>query len=144
MSNRKDLKAFVRYDGSGRVIPGSLILQRKQPKVGDWKEIEAYECCNPTTSTTTTAASTTTSTTTAIPVSDFRLKTNIVATGNTIGGLNEYTWEWNDLAKYIGVDNNPTKGVMAQEAIDMYPQHVHYDENIGFFRVDYEAIKNQK
>lgn len=145
MSNRKDLKAFVRYDGTGRVIPGSLILQRSKPKVGDWKQIDAYECCNPTTtSTTTTAAATTTSTTTATPVSDFRLKTNIVPTGNTIAGLKEYTWEWNHLAKYIGVDNNPTKGVMAQEAIDLYPQHVHYDETIGFFRVDYEAIKNQK
>lgn len=134
MSNRKDLKAFVRYDGTGRIIPGSLILQRSKPKVGDWKQIDAYECCNPTTS----------STTTEVPVSDFRLKTNIVPTGNTIAGLKEYTWEWNDLAKYIGVDNNPTKGVMAQEAIDMYPQYVHYDETIGFFRVDYEAIKNQQ
>lgn len=47
MSNRKDLKAFVRYDGSGRIIPGSLILQRSKPKVGDWKQIDAYECCNP-------------------------------------------------------------------------------------------------
>ena len=65
MANRKDLKAFVRYDGTGRVIPGSLILQRKKPKVGDWKEIDAYECCNPTTSTTTTAAPTTSTTTTA-------------------------------------------------------------------------------
>ena len=64
MSNKKDLKAFVRYDGTGRIIPGSLILQRSKPKVGDWKEIDAYECCNPTTSTTTTAAPTTTSTTT--------------------------------------------------------------------------------
>jgi len=54
MSNRKDLKAFVRYDGTGRVIPGSLILQRKMPKVGNWKEIAANECCNPTTTTSTT------------------------------------------------------------------------------------------
>lgn len=45
-SNKKDLKAFVRYDGTGRVIPGSLILQRFKPKVGNWNEIDAYECCN--------------------------------------------------------------------------------------------------
>lgn len=59
MSNKKDLKAFVRYDGTGRVISGSLILQRNKPKVGNWVEIEAYECCNfvPTTTTTTTIAS---------------------------------------------------------------------------------------
>jgi len=65
MSKRKDLKAFVRYDGEGRLIPGTLILQRSAPKVGEWREIDAYECCNQTTSTTTTAAPTTTSTTTA-------------------------------------------------------------------------------
>lgn len=47
MSNRKDLKAFVRYDRSGRIIPGSLILQRSKPKVGDWQQIDTYECCNP-------------------------------------------------------------------------------------------------
>jgi hypothetical protein len=55
-TNKRNLKAFVRFDGSGRVIPGSLILQRHKPKVGNWKEIQTYECCNytPTTTTTTT------------------------------------------------------------------------------------------
>ena len=61
--NRKDLKAYVRYDGSGRVVPGSLILRRQKPKVGNWTEIQAYECCNPTTTTTTSTSSTTTTTT---------------------------------------------------------------------------------
>ena len=65
--NRKDLKAYVRYDGSGRVVPGSLILRRQKPKVGNWTEIQAYECCNPTTTTTTSTSSTTTTTTTAAP-----------------------------------------------------------------------------
>lgn len=55
-SNKRDLKAFIRYDGTGRAIAGSLILQRKKPKVGNWVEIAAYECCNPTTSSTTTVA----------------------------------------------------------------------------------------
>jgi hypothetical protein len=54
-SNRRDLKAYVRIDGSGRVVAGSLIFRRKLPKVGKWREIPAYECCNPTTTTTTTA-----------------------------------------------------------------------------------------
>ena len=45
-SNKKDLKAFVRYDGSGRVVAGSLILRRKKPKVGKWTEIQGYQCCN--------------------------------------------------------------------------------------------------
>lgn len=65
--NKRDLKAFVRYDGQGRVVAGSLILRKKKPKVGKWVEIQAYECCNPTTTTTTSSSSTsTTSTTTTI------------------------------------------------------------------------------
>jgi hypothetical protein len=56
MANQRDLKAFVRYDGSGRVVAGSLVLRKKKPKVGKWQEILTYECCNdaPITSTTTT------------------------------------------------------------------------------------------
>lgn len=68
MSNKRINKAYVRYDGSGRVIAGSLILNRFKPQVGNWQEIPAYECCNPTTTTTTTTvAPTTTTTTTEAP-----------------------------------------------------------------------------
>jgi hypothetical protein len=69
MATNNKLKAYVRFDGTGRVIAGSLILQRFKPKVGNWKEIDANECCNPTTTTTTTAppTTTTTSSTTAAP-----------------------------------------------------------------------------
>jgi len=45
--NNRPLKAYVRYDGSGRVVSGSLILRKNKPKVGKWKELTAYECCNP-------------------------------------------------------------------------------------------------
>jgi hypothetical protein len=65
------LKAYVRYDGTGRVIAGSLILQRFKPKVGNWQEIDANECCNyvpPTTTTTSTSSTSTTTTTTTRPV----------------------------------------------------------------------------
>jgi len=55
-NNKKDLKAFVRYDGSGRVVAGSLILRRKKPKVGKWTEVQGYECCTDHTLTTTVAA----------------------------------------------------------------------------------------
>jgi hypothetical protein len=56
MSTSNKLKAFVRFDGSGRVVPSSVILARFKPKVGNYHEIDAYECCNeaPTTTTTTT------------------------------------------------------------------------------------------
>jgi len=42
--NKRDLKAYVRYDGSGRVVPGSLILRRNKPKVGNWQQVQGYEC----------------------------------------------------------------------------------------------------
>jgi hypothetical protein len=50
------LKAFVRFNGSGTIVPSSIILAKSKPRVGKWVEIDAYECCNyiPTTTTTTT------------------------------------------------------------------------------------------
>ena len=68
--NNRPLKAYVRFDGSGRIVAGSLILRKNKPKVGKWKEIQAYECCfltSTTTTSTTTAAPTTTTSTTAAP-----------------------------------------------------------------------------
>ena len=55
-TTNRNLKAYVRYDGSGRVVAGSLVLRKNKPKVGRWREIQAYECCNyiPSTTTTTT------------------------------------------------------------------------------------------
>jgi len=61
--DKRPLKAFVRFDGTGRIVPSSLILRRKKPKVGNWVEIPAFECCNPTTTTSTTTATPTTTTT---------------------------------------------------------------------------------
>jgi hypothetical protein len=61
--DKRPLKAYVRFDGSGRIVPSSLILRRKKPKVGKWIEIPAYECCNETTTTTTTTEAPTTTTT---------------------------------------------------------------------------------
>lgn len=45
-SNRRDLRAFVRYDGSGRVVSDSLVLRVNKPKVGVWTEVRGYQCCN--------------------------------------------------------------------------------------------------
>ena len=64
-TDKRNLKAFVRYDGTGKIVPGSLVLRRSIPKVGNWKEIISQLCC--TTTTTTTAAPTTTTTTTVTP-----------------------------------------------------------------------------
>ena len=46
MANQRNLKAFVRFDGSGRIVAGSLILRKQKPRVGRWYEIPAYQCCN--------------------------------------------------------------------------------------------------
>ena len=82
------LKAYVRYDGTGRVIAGSLILQRSKPKVGNWQEIPANECCNyvPTTTTTTsssTSTSTSTTTSTSTSTSTSTTSTTTTATPTT-------------------------------------------------------------
>jgi hypothetical protein len=45
-TNARPLKGYVRFDGQGRIIPGSLILRKKKPALGTWKEVPAYECCN--------------------------------------------------------------------------------------------------
>tara|TARA_R110000822_G_scaffold2090_1_gene10105 strand:- start:350 stop:655 length:306 start_codon:yes stop_codon:yes gene_type:complete len=85
MALQNKLKAFVRFDGTGRVIPSSLILQRSKPKVGNWKEINATECCNFTTTTTTTIApiTTTTTTTTVEPTTTTTSSTTIEPTTTT-------------------------------------------------------------
>jgi hypothetical protein len=44
--NKRDLKAYSRFDGTGRIVPGSTVLRRNKPKNGNWKEIQAYECCD--------------------------------------------------------------------------------------------------
>lgn len=104
--SRKDLKAFVRYDATGRIIPGSLILQRSKPKVGDWQEIDAYECCNPTTTSTTTVLPTTTSTTTTAiqySIGDYAL-----------GGVVAYILQEGD----PGYDSNVQHGLVVNISYD--------------------------
>ena len=46
MGSNQNLKAYVRYDGSGRVVAGSLVLRRSKPKNGNWQQINRSECCN--------------------------------------------------------------------------------------------------
>ena len=75
--DNRPLKAYVRFDGTGRIVPSSLILRRKKPKVGKWVEIPAYECCNPTTTTTTTGVPVTTTTTTTALLECLKYSFNI-------------------------------------------------------------------
>jgi hypothetical protein len=87
MGSNQNLKAYVRYDGSGRVVAGSLIFRRKKPKVGRWHEIAISECCEyPTTTTTSTSTSTSTSTTTTTTTagpSFYLYRTEVNSTGES-------------------------------------------------------------
>lgn len=60
------LRAFVKVDKLGQVVPGTLILRYKAPEGGRgyfWQEIIPDICCTTTTTTTTTSTTTTTTTT---------------------------------------------------------------------------------
>jgi len=83
-NTNRPLKAYVRFDGTGRIVPSSLILRRKKPKVGKWVEIPAYECCNYVpTSTTTTSTSSTTTTSTSTSTSTTTTTTTATPTTTT-------------------------------------------------------------
>lgn len=54
MRRDTSLIAYVKYDKSGYVVPGSLILRKRAPKRGNWVPLDADQCCPSTTTTTTT------------------------------------------------------------------------------------------
>lgn len=60
-SNQR-LQAFARVDGSGRIIPSSVVFRKKKPTSGKWIAVTTYTCCTPTTTTTTSTTTTTTTT----------------------------------------------------------------------------------
>lgn len=68
--------------------------------------------------------------------SDRRLKDNIQKVG-TENGYNVYTWQWNDLAKSLGLEGSG-KGVIADEVKQVKPEAVKRHQ--GFDTVDYEMI----
>ena len=75
-------------------------------------------------------------------ISDVNLKTDLVKVGINNQGLNLYIWEWNNIAKELGIDstNSPTYGVVAQEAINFVPSAVSTDQKTGYLQVDYSKI----
>ena len=71
-------------------------------------------------------------------MSDERLKENIKAIGTSENGHKLYTWDWNDKAKELGV-NDPTTGVIAQEVMKYMPKAVTKDAN-GYYMVNYGVL----
>lgn len=78
-----------------------------------------------------------------IPVSDKRLKKNILPLNNaiaTIGKLNVYSFEYNAPKNYTGFLPAGTHyGFMAQELKDIYPTFVQMNSN-GYYSVNYQEM----
>lgn len=72
--------------------------------------------------------------------SDERLKTKLTWTGRMVGQLREFTWEWNELAKLLQLHDQPTVGVIAQEAALAYPEAVSTGAD-GYLRVNYDLLR---
>ena len=70
-------------------------------------------------------------------LSDIRLKTNVIKTGELESGLPWYTWDWTDEGLEIAGDQL-TEGVLAHEAQEKFPNAVHKIN--GVLRVNYERI----
>jgi len=71
-------------------------------------------------------------------MSDKTLKENIKPIGKSENGHNVYTWDWNDKAKELGV-NDPTTGVIAQEVMKYMPEAVSKHAN-GYYMVNYGVL----
>jgi hypothetical protein len=71
--------------------------------------------------------------------SDVRLKDDILAIGQTADGQTVYTWRWNDEAERIGVDNNPTIGLLAQEVEKRNPDAI-VEGSDGYKRIKYDEV----
>jgi hypothetical protein len=71
-------------------------------------------------------------------MSDEKLKENIKPIGTSKNGHKLYTWDWNDKAKELGI-NNPTTGVIAQEVMKYMPEAVTKDAN-GYYMVNYGVL----
>ena len=74
----------------------------------------------------------------AMFTSDVRLKTNITPIGKA-NGFNLYSWDWNEKAIELGLGEQATYGVMAQEVIKTMPSAVRMFDD-GYYRVQYDKI----
>ena len=70
--------------------------------------------------------------------SDVELKENIKKVGELEPGVGWYTWDWNETGKAIGVESEPTEGVLAQEVLEVKPDAVMVKD--GYYAVDYGRI----
>lgn len=84
MAQNNKIKSFIRLDASGRSVVGSLVNRKSTPKTGRWREILAYECCNPFTLITSTPADVSlTGITFTLLCDDVEIAVNNIATATT-------------------------------------------------------------
>lgn len=72
----------------------------------------------------------------AAAASDIRLKENIEKVSTLPNGLNVYTWDWNDTAKKVDAPKLSTRGVIAQEVLNVVPEAVMMHDS-GYLMVNY-------
>ena len=76
------------------------------------------------------------------PKSDIRLKENVMKIDDVQPGVGWYTWDWNDTAKAMGIDD-PTEGVIAQELKAVDPSAVIMGDD-GYYSVDYSKVNRSR
>ena len=74
----------------------------------------------------------------AVAASDVELKENIRRVGDYDNNLGWYEWDWNDKAKEIGIEAEPTAGFLAQEVLEIEPEAVTIKD--GYYAVDYARL----
>jgi len=78
----------------------------------------------------------------ALGYSDIRLKENVMKVDDVQPGVGWYTWDWNDTAKAMGIDD-PTEGVIAQELKAVDPSAVIMGDD-GYYSVDYSRVNRSR
>ena len=77
-----------------------------------------------------------------VAASDIRLKENVMKIDEVQPGVGWYTWDWNDTAKAMGIDD-PTEGVIAQELKEVDPSAVIMGDD-GYYSVDYSRVNRSR
>ena len=74
----------------------------------------------------------------AAAMSDVELKENIRRVGDYDNNIGWYEWDWNNKAKEIGIEAEPTAGFLAQEVLEVEPEAVTVKD--GYYAVDYARL----
>ena len=77
----------------------------------------------------------------AIAASDIRLKDNVQPL-EKVGGVQFYSWDWNDEGKKVAHKDQPTFGVIADELAESHP-HLVTRGGDGYLRVNYVGLANE-